>query len=332
MHNFIKAIITLALLASAFAEHGSCQEAPVETPGAKTKHSVAEPDLRIQGIKELAATGRPLSEFVPQSVSAAMELRDLCLANEALGTRAKAIEKLSLEFASQYSDLLKGDFKAPPIFDFSSLDFESEIRGSETCPEAAETFGPFEGKWFGRWAEFDVDHHWSRVVGPDQHSFAKEFPDLQIGWQFAWIGDGYGVNHCLSFEQQGRTKRFILGYTEHLQDGDFTKIVARRPHVGIHAGSGKLIWITAREVFFEETHSNDDGDLESYSIIGFNYGEVTPKAPADDSTKLGLQVKTDASNKLMLKDGFVARYSRDRNRRESFRAFPLKATAGKTEQ
>ena len=322
MHNFIKPIFTFALLLSAFVDHGSCQEAPTRAPAGPAHLAVADPILKIKGIEELSAVGRPLNEFVPESVSEALKLRDLFLANEAGETRAKAIEKLSLAFASQYRQLLNGDFDAPTLFDFSSIDFESAIRGTEFCPSATEAFGPFAGKWHGRWADFDVDHHWSRVVKPSEHSFTAEFSEFQIGWQYAWVGDGYGINHCLSFEQHGKTKRFMLGYTEHIQDGDFTKIVARRPHVGIHAGFGKLIWITAREVFFEQTHSNKDGEVESYSIIGFNYDEVMSNAEASDSTKLDNETKPTAVNKLILKDGFVARYSRNRNRREAFRKFP----------
>ena len=265
------------------------------------------PELKVPGIKELSALGRPLSKFLPESVSASLKLRDSFLAKVDSQTQASVVQTLSQVFAAKYGELLDGDFEAPAIFEFSDIDFESAIRGIESCPNATEIFGPFAGKWYGRWAQFDVDHHWSRVIKPDEHTLASKFPDYQIGWQYAWIGDGYGMNHCLSFEDDGTTKRFILGYTEHLADGDFKNIVARRPHVGINAGSGKLIWITAREVFFEEAHANKDGELDSYSIIGFNYIEETD----------------DSKTRLVFRDGFVAVYSRSENARIPFRNFDL---------
>ena len=312
MRAFIKPI-TFALFVFAITLCGFCQDATKDAPPAETKQAHGELALQVQGIAELTALGRPLSKFLPESVANAMKLRDLFLADEGKGieTRATAIQNLSHVFAAQYSERLKEDFQAPAIFDFSNIEFESAIRGTETCPTATQTFGPFTGKWYGRWAEFDVDHHWSRVVKQSEHSFAADFPEFQIGWQYAWIGDGYGINHCVSFEEQGRTKRFILGYTEHLQGGDFTKITARRPHLGISAGSGKLIWITAREVFFEETHPDKEGKLDSYSIIGFRYDEKT----------------VDAKTQFAFGEGFVAEYSRDSNRRVPFRTFNLSELA-----
>ena len=274
----------------------------VEAESKVTESKVAE--LNIVGIKELSAVGRPLCKFVPQSVSAGLKLRESFLSGEDSESRAAAIQKLSLTFANEYGSTLTKDLplESPKLFDFSNIDFASAIRGSEFCPEASTIFGPFAGKWYGRWAEREVDHHWSKVIKPNEHSFGSGFPRFQIGWQYAWIGDGYGINHCMSLEEQGKTKRFILGYTEHLEDGDFAKIVARRPHVGIYAGSGRLIWITAREVFFEETHANNEGELDSYSIIGFNYVEE-----ADDGNA-----------RLVFRDGFVTEYSRSKNRRIPF--------------
>ena len=60
------------------------------------------------------------------------------------------------------------------------------------------------------------------------------------------------------------------GYVEHLKDGDFENVVSRRPHVGINAGPGKIVWVTAKEVFLEQTFPDSTGNqLDSYSIIGF---------------------------------------------------------------
>lgn len=282
--------------------------ATAEQKAAEQKE-VLEPKLELPGVNELAALGRPLSKFVPESVSAAMKLRESLLVNSEARSRAKAIQELSVSFAAIYGapkrNNLPPDLRA--LFDFSGIDFEASIRGTESCPNATETFGPFTGEWYGRWAEMEVDHHWSRVIKPNEHSFTADFPDFQVGWQYAWIGDGYGVNHCLGFEEQSKTKRFILGYTEHLEGGNFEKIVARRPHVGIYAGPGKLIWITAREVFFEETHLNKDGELESYSIIGFNY----------------VQESRDGKELLVVRDGFVAEYSTDSRLRVPFVSLAL---------
>jgi len=315
MHNGKKIIVSVTLLfcfcMTAYAQEITPNQREANenaTNAAKPKKDV-DPELELPGIKELAALGRPLSKFVPESVSAAMKLRESLLTDSGSESRAKAIQKLSGSFAAVYNEPKRNNLPPglPALFDFSSIDFEASIRGTESCPNVTETFGPFTGKWYGRWAEMEVDHHWSRVVKPNEHSFTAGFPDFQVGWQYAWIGDGYGVNHCLGFEEQGRTKRFILGYTEHLEGGDFEKIVARRPHVGIYAGPGKLIWITAREVFFEETHSNDDGKLDSYSIIGFNYVQET----------------RDGKELLIVRDGFVAEYSTDPELRVPFVSLAL---------
>ena len=268
------------------------------------KADATVPELDVPGIKELANRGRPLSKFVPESISAAMKLRASFLKKEESESRASAIQKLSLRFARQYSDMKESGL--PTLFDFSAIDFEAAIHGIQSCPTATETFGPFIGKWFGLWKKQKVDHHWSRVIEPDHYSFATGFPEFDIGWQYAWIGDGYGINHCVRFEEQGTAKRFILGYTEHLQDGDFEKIVARRPHVGIHIGPGKLIWITAREVFFEEAHASETGEIDSYSIIGFRYTEESP-------------------GNFNFQNGFVTTYSTDKNRRTPFGKIQLQS-------
>ncbi|QEG21561.1 cyanophycinase [Mariniblastus fucicola] len=256
-------------------------------------------NLDVRGIRELSASGRPLEKLVSESIAKSLKLRDSFLQQTDSESRAAVLERLALRFADQYRQHHRGE--SPDLFDFSSVDFESAIRGTSECPTATEVFGPFEGKWYGRWADFDVDHHWSRVFEPDQHSLAADLSAFQVGWQYAWIGDGYGVNHCLGFDESGRSLRFLLGYTEHLQDGDFSKIVSRRPHVGIYAGPGRLIWITAGEVFFEEALANKDGRFESYSIIGFNY----------DSDETGLTVQ----------DGFVTVYSSSESRRVPFRGY-----------
>jgi len=263
-------------------------------------------DLSVYGIEELSAQGRPLTKFVPESVEAALGLREALLDGNLGESQAVTLGRLSANFAEEYTRFQQANPGTATLFDFSDIDFASGIRGSESCPTANKAYGRFTGKWYGRWEQRDVDHHWSRVVEPGELSFTTTHPQFQVGWQYAWIGDGYGINHCMSFQQEGETKRFLLGYTEHLESGDFGKIVAKRPHVGIFAGEGKLIWITAREVFFEQSHAGESSDSK-YSIIGFRY-----QTSADE---------------LAVQDGFVTEYSANVENRTPFREFDCSCSA-----
>ena len=269
-----------------------------------TRRQVDLPKMELPGVAELAETGRPFEVFVPESVSAAMELRQSLLKSNRFESQATTLQRLSKRFAVHYRERQK-QAEGPSLFDFSQIDFESAIRGNSKCPTAQAAYGSFSGKWFGRWADRDVDHHWSRVVPPGELAFATKHPQFQVGWQYAWIGDGYGINHCLSFKEQGRVKRFLLGYTEHLVDGDFERIAVRRPHVGISAGPGKLIWITAKEVFFEESRfadKDDKGSSPKYSIVGFRY-------------------LANGTDELAASGGFVTEYSANPENRSPFRDF-----------
>ena len=93
--------------------------------------------------------------------------------------------------------------------------------------------------------------------------------------QYAWVGDGYGVNLSA-----GRgDARFLLGYVVHVKDRALRVETARRPHVGVALPGGGLCWVTAGGVYFERVFRDDAGG-ERYAITGFEYEDDANGEPA----------------------------------------------------
>ncbi len=171
-------------------------------------------------------------------------------------------------------------------FTLDASQIQSAISGERTIPDPFTFYGSFEGKWFGMWEKNEVDHHWGPYVVLEP---ATNFPiasdnqkdSIQLkGYQYVWVGDGYGINHIVS-SKDGK-QNYLLGYVVHLKEADPTKEVVRRPHVGVFDGPDRLIWITRSEVFFEETIRGLSPQLSSYFITGFRYSIEANKLTASE--------------------------------------------------
>ncbi len=176
-----------------------------------------------------------------------------------------------------------------------------------------EVYGKFSGEWHGLWTDFPVDHQWGgvEVLNPPlavsleaSESGAPESAERVWirSWQYAWVGDGYGLNLVAASDPGEGGKDFLIGYVVHLKDRDFKREMARRPHVGVAAGPGKIIWMTAGEVFLEERLRLSSGE-EAYAITGFFY-------------------RLEESE-LEASEGFQAVYTRRPENRPAWSRFPI---------
>jgi hypothetical protein len=178
------------------------------------------------------------------------------------------------------------------------------MAGLSKITDPNQFYGSFQGKWYGIWDGKNVDHHWDRYT-PMQPVPRFEVPGGEpvkcLGYQYAWVGDGYGLNHVAS--SADGSKKFLLGYVVHIRDQDLNREVVRRPHVGVMDGSGRLIWITAGEVFFEELIPGKTKAQDQYSITGFRY--------------------TFEEKQLVASKAFQAIYTRDSENRKPWRGFAI---------
>lgn len=261
--------------------------------------------------------------FLRTSTIEAETFRQSLLAkNEGQPSDAELIGQACLRFreiVNSGSSNESGDSGGGPTFNLSHFElkpdqFVDAIKGTRSIPDPQTFYGSFAGKWYGLWEENEVDHHWGDYVKLEQPlSFVAddsstgddakgsggakvdEAPDDRdsvnlIGYQYAWVGDGYGLNHVA--QSVDGKENFLLGYVIHVKDKDLEKEVIRRPHVGVIDGTDRLIWITKGEVFFEESISDSNGSR--YFITGFRY-----------------EIKSDENGKrLLANDGFQAVYSR----------------------
>lgn len=216
---------------------------------------------------------------------------------------ANLLAKTIMEFRRQAPDYLKGH-KDIDGFDLSDKKIIEGIEGTEHI-ESRRAYGGFEGKWYGQWDTMKVDHHWSEIVEPEPPR-KVEIPDDKPVWirsyQYCWVGDGYGLNMIATVDPNSRSGDFLLGYVVHVEKGDMTRPTKRRPHVGLFVDKGKLIWITAGEVFLEEAYEISPG-VQAYAITGFFYKVV--------------------KNSLKTTRCFQAIYTRSPDNRPDWFSFPL---------
>ncbi len=183
-----------------------------------------------------------------------------------------AVMEATLKFRGAAIPLLKGR----PGIDGFQLEADrllDQVRGTERL-SGERVFGAFTGRWYGLWTDFEVDHHWGNVLEYDEPRRVdipgSEKPVWIRGYQYAWVGDGYGLNLIASSDPASSRGDYILGYVIHVEDGILSKERMSRPHVGVFTGRGQLIWITAKEVFLEASYTNASGK-SAYSITGFRY-------------------------------------------------------------
>ena len=146
-------------------------------------------------------------------------------------------------------------------------DFLHQIAG-HTSVDGEKAFGNFTGRWHGVWDKMRVDHDWGPVrTFEPALMISQDLPRI-AALQYSWIGDGFCWN--MVGEVGGRqSSRVILGMCYHLDQE--ASIRLRRPHVGYCPGPGKLIWVTAKEIFFEEVLRRESEVGLAYVITGFAY-------------------------------------------------------------
>ena len=199
--------------------------------------------------------------------------RTLLVSDHANVTPARRLGEAMVEFQKQSEPHLAGR-RSTARFALDASEIERAIIGTKEPLSAVTAYGPFAGKWYGLWDGNEVDHHWSDVTALDPPK-AIRVPVRQPhvyanAHQYAWIGDGYGLNLVAEADLGGGRRRFLLGYVVHVKDKDPDQVTARRPHVGVLTAPGQLIWITAKEVFLEESFTAEDG-TDAYAITGFHY-------------------------------------------------------------
>jgi len=208
------------------------------------------------------------------------------------------------QFCSQAPAYLKGR-KDINGFQLSEVDMRQAIQGRNTL--AVHTvYGGFTDKWYGKWAQTPVDHHWGRIVEyerPKRIEVLGQGPVYLCSYQYCWVGDGYGLNVIATDDIENQSADYLLAYVIHVQEGDMSRPTKRRPHVGICVGPSKLIWVTAGEIFLEECYETAAG-ADAYAITGFFYS-----------------VK---DKRLVATGCFQARYTRDCHNRPEWFSFPLK--------
>ncbi len=185
--------------------------------------------------------------------------------------------------------------------------FQLQLRG-RTSLDSKQAFNRFTGRWYGLWGQMRVDQHWWPVDQYDPSAeVGRDLPRI-LASQYAWVGDGFGWNYIVQ-PRHTPTRHVILGMVYHLDTSNAKNIRLRRPHVGYWAGPGKLIWVTAREIFFEQATSPREDDEAVYTITGFNY----------EIEEAQLRSKGDA---------FQAVYTRKKDVRPPWIKFPVDLQVG----
>jgi hypothetical protein len=252
-----------------------------------------------------APAGHDFDAFLQEStVQSELFRRRLLAGSDPDFVNANLIAKAILKFQQQAPRYLKRN-RNIESFNLSKNMIIEAISGREHIPSHI-AYGRFQGKWYGLWDKMSVDHHWSEIVEPENPqrvSIKGEKPVWIRSYQYCWVGDGYGLNMIATADPDSKTSDFLLGYVIHVENGDIEKPTKRRPHVGLFVNEGKLIWITAGEVFLEESFKVSPG-VEAYAITGFFY-----------KVSDGILQTTQC---------FQAIYTREPENRPKWYSFPLK--------
>ncbi len=219
-----------------------------------------------------APPGHDFDAFVAEATVESELFRRRVLAGDDLDVaNAELLAAAILRFREQAPNYLR-EHKDINGFSLSKEAITGAIAGKRRI-SSGRAYGGFKGKWYGLWDKMSVDHHWGRIVEPDKPQRVEIAGDEPV-WirsrQYCWVGDGYGLNMIATADPDSRSGDFLLGYVVHVEQGDLNRPTKRRPHVGVFVGEGKLIWITAGEVFLEESYEISPG-MDAYAITGFFY-------------------------------------------------------------
>ena len=248
--------------------------------------------------------GRDFDAFVEEAtVESELFRRRLLAGGDPDFVSSDLLAKAILKFREQAPFHLKGH-KNIDSFNLSKETIIKAIAGTERI-SSDRAYGGFKGKWYGLWDKMSVDHHWGRIVEPEKPQrveIAGHEPVWIRSYQYCWVGDGYGLNMIATEDPDSQSGDFLLGYVVHVEGEDLNRPTKRRPHVGVFVGKGKLIWITAGEVFLEESYEISPG-MDASAITGFFY-KVT-------------------DNTLRTTQCFQAVYTRKPDNRPEWFSFPL---------
>lgn len=219
-----------------------------------------------------APVGRDFDAFFKEAtVQSEMFRRKLLAGGDPDFIDSDLLTKAILKFRQKVPFYLKGH-KDIDGFEISRESIVDAVHGNKHISSRLAYAG-FKGKWYGLWDKMSVDHHWGRLdelEKPRRVEVAGDMPVWIRSYQYCWVGDGYGLNMVVTGDPDSQSSDFLLGYVVHVENGDLDKPTKRRPHVGIFIGKSKLIWITAGEVFLEESYEISPGK-EAYAITGFFY-------------------------------------------------------------
>jgi len=224
---------------------------------------------------------------------------DLLEADDAGRNRAALIGAAMEDFRRRYATPLP---ERPTLdrFTVTADAFDSQLRAGTTL-DADAAFAGFSGRWYGKWDELLVDHHWHDVQRPAAIVQPK-LPGLPhiAALQYAWIGDGFGWNYLVRPpETDGDV---VLGFVYHLKPHEPETIRSDFPLVGYLDGPGRLIWITPSNVYFEESFTVS-GE-QRYGITGFSYRIEGPRLIGEER-------------------GFQAVYTRNPHQRPEWKTFSV---------
>ncbi len=242
-----------------------------------------------------------ISRFL-DGVGEAEKFRREILSQGASGGRtAELLARACLSFRNQLTTGT-GQHDSLKAFKISEKKIVSALEGGRRWKQAVKAFDAFGGKWYGKWDQMQVDHHWYPVEQAKSPEKIGGFYDVYLlAAQFAWVGDGFGWNVVASENAEGK-EGFVLGSVHHIEQQDPTQVRLHRPHVGVICRENQIIWITRGEIFFEERFGASKGQPERYVITGFRY-------------------RIDQGRLKNQQNAFQAVYTRDAARRPEWRQF-----------
>jgi len=201
-------------------------------------------------------------------------LRIKLLARDSSGqTPLERILKATAELQASAADSLRS---RRPIeqFDLGTNRIAMQLSGGESL--STTSFTAFDGRWFGRWGESNVDHDWQPTeLHATPRKTADDLPIIHA-IQYAWISNGFGWNYLVSNSHEisqlvspvtkQERQPYILGMVYYFEGKDFLTIRGEKAHVGFSDNPNRLIWITEQEVFLEEVFPVQDASQTTYAI------------------------------------------------------------------
>lgn len=152
-------------------------------------------------------------------------------------------------------------------FGMSLERFQAQLNGTEKL--SAECFDAFNGRWFGRWGQAEVNHDWQTTTVFKQPRSYPGSSARVVALQYAWISNGFGWNylvHSPSSDQSRETFPYVLGMVYYFDGVDFENIRGEKAHVGFVDSPTRLVWITEHEVFLEEVIPHESPEKSVYVI------------------------------------------------------------------